>query len=54
MNHNWRKRKSKCGKRCYSSKNDARIGSRKISNKIRVYFCDVCHFWHVTNSDYIN
>lgn len=40
-----------CAKHAYASVKAARRAHRKASYRIRVYRCDACHAWHVTNQD---
>ena len=37
------------GKRCFKSKRAAKEGTKTVHNRIRVYFCDHCHTFHVTS-----
>jgi hypothetical protein len=36
------------GKRGYDSRHAARIGTRTIGNRIRLYRCAYCGRWHAT------
>lgn len=37
-----------CGKRGFPSPRSAKHAHSKVRNKIRVYFCNTCHAYHVT------
>lgn len=37
------------GKVCFRSKDAARHKLRKLSARLRVYFCDHCRSWHLTS-----
>ena len=37
-----------CGKRCYSTPTRARKAMAKARNRVRVYWCEVGHCYHVT------
>ncbi len=36
------------GKRTYGSRHEAHRRMKSAGTRIRVYFCDCCHGWHVT------
>jgi hypothetical protein len=36
------------GKRVYRSKSDARNANQRNHKRLRVYLCDACRGWHVT------
>ncbi len=40
-----------CGKRCYPSERDAREAHRRVAWRYRVYWCDECEQFHVTNGE---
>lgn len=40
-----------CEKRAYRSAASARAATRKIKNRVAVYLCGECHYYHVTNRD---
>lgn len=37
------------GKRCYRSKGAARLATRNVHNRFRVYICPDCGCFHVTS-----
>lgn len=41
-----------CGKRCYCSIKKARNAHLRVANRIRVYWCDDCNAFHVTDQEY--
>ena len=40
-----------CAKRSYASASAAKMAHQKASYRIRVYYCDDCRSFHVTNAD---
>lgn len=40
-----------CGKLCHESKHAAKVAHKHAHFRIRVYYCDGCHAWHVTNNE---
>lgn len=40
-----------CEKRTYNSVEQARLAHRKVSWRLRVYWCDEHQGWHVTNDE---
>lgn len=37
------------GKRCFTGRKDARAATRSAGNRMRIYLCPHCHYWHVTS-----
>lgn len=42
---------AECTKRRFGGKHDARLAHRKCGYRLRVYRCQDCRGWHVTNSE---
>jgi hypothetical protein len=40
-----------CGKRTYPSEHQAKRAHQRASWRLRVYYCDDCHGYHVTNQE---
>lgn len=39
------------GKRCFDGRREAKKACRAMRNRFRLYVCQYCHCWHVTNAD---
>jgi hypothetical protein len=44
-------RPTPCGKRSFASASAARRANAKARFRIRAYFCERCHAYHVANQD---
>lgn len=40
-----------CGKRRYESKRAARSANRSARFRLFIYFCELCHGFHVANAE---